>query len=274
MRRIGRWLGTSLLLLLAAGASARADSIRGHHVHSGHSHGSWGGAHVTFVSPYFGFTPFYYGYNYGYGYGYPAPYPYYGGYQPYYVSNLGYLDTDISPEEAEVVVDGEYAGTADDFDGFPDYLALEPGRHTLIFRAPGRRTVTRVVRVARGAVIDLDFTLPKGEGEESPPAGSSRLEVGALTDEPDSEREEPEAAAEPGFARLSITPADASVYLDHEYLGTAALVSRLHGDLRLEPGGHLLQVVRPGYVSGERDFVVAPGERRRVQIDLEKETGR
>ena len=91
----------------------------------------WGaGVHSGFglgVSPLrpYGYDPF--GYGYGYGYpagGYAAPVPAYGG-----------VRITKAPRDAEVYVDGYYAGTVDNFDGRFQRLNLEPGPHQIEVRS-------------------------------------------------------------------------------------------------------------------------------------------
>jgi hypothetical protein len=76
------------------------------------------------------------------------------------------VDTDISPEEAEVWLDGERIGTADDFDGFPSYLEVPAGWHRLEFRYPGSRTLRIDLRARPGGYYDFN--------RELRPAGASR----------------------------------------------------------------------------------------------------
>jgi hypothetical protein len=68
----------------------------------------------------------------------------------------GAVDTDVSPEEARIMLDGRYIGTADDFDGNPDYLYLQPGRYRIEFRLEGYQTLTRQIEARPG--MKLDFT--------------------------------------------------------------------------------------------------------------------
>ena len=107
----------------------------------------------------------------GYG-GYPGWYGgYYGGpgYAPYgYVTYApgawGVVDTDVSPDEAQVFLDGRLIGTADDFDGFPDYLYLKPGKYTLEFRLEGFETQSIAVDARPGVKIDVGNKLKKIPG--------------------------------------------------------------------------------------------------------------
>jgi hypothetical protein len=121
-----------------------------------------------YYSPYY-YSPFggYYGpwaagYGFGYpgyayaGYGYPAyrygygygGYPYGARYRPY-----GGVRIDLPQREAEVLVDGYYAGTVDDFDGAFQQLNLEPGPHRIEIRAPGFTPVSFEVNIEPGRTI-------------------------------------------------------------------------------------------------------------------------
>jgi hypothetical protein len=86
-----------------------------------------------------------YGYGYpAYGYGYTNPYTYgsggYAGYAPYspdLAGPTGGLRLKIEPKDAEVFVDGYYAGVVDDFDGTFRHLTLPVGRHHIEVRGAG-----------------------------------------------------------------------------------------------------------------------------------------
>ncbi len=79
------------------------------------------------------------------------------------VGALGALDVDISPDRAEVWVDGELVGVADDFDGFPTYLWLTPGTYDVVFYLPNYRTLARQYTIRPGQVIDVEDQLERGE---------------------------------------------------------------------------------------------------------------
>ena len=89
---------------------------------------------------------------------YPGPYPYYyPAYGPGYVAvpappPIGFADLDVEPEEAQVFVKGHPIGTADDYDGFPRYLALRPGTRTLVFRHPGYADLKVNLQIVPGGV--------------------------------------------------------------------------------------------------------------------------
>ena len=110
--------------------------------------------------------------GWGWGYwGWPGYYGYYGpGYGPGYGRVYGpaeqwaVIDTDISPEEAQVYLDGRYIGIADDFDGNPDYLYLKPGRYRIEFRLEGYETLTRQIEARPGVSMDFKDKLHKIAG--------------------------------------------------------------------------------------------------------------
>jgi hypothetical protein len=176
MKRLILALGFAVLAMVAAPLSA---APRGGHRGSGSAHhgsgfGRHGSGRVIVVRPSFGFgfgpywyDPYYYGY-YGYGYG-----PYYGyGYGPYARgygygyrdSNWAVVDTDVSPESARVYLDGQYVGTADDFDGYPDYLYLRRGHYRLEFRLEGFESRTIDVDARPGVKIDVGDKLVRTPG--------------------------------------------------------------------------------------------------------------
>ncbi|MEO8679935.1 MAG: PEGA domain-containing protein [Vicinamibacterales bacterium] len=96
-----------------------------------------------------------FGYNYGGGYGYGPAYPSYGPglygmYPPYGGSttfDTGELRLRIRPRDAQVFVDGFFAGTVDDFDGNFQSLRLEQGGHKIEVRMPGFQTLTIDVHI-------------------------------------------------------------------------------------------------------------------------------
>ena len=78
-----------------------------------------------------------------YTYGYPYPYSVYP---------QASIRTEVTPKDAEVYVDGYYAGIVDDFDGTKQ-LELEPGPHRIEIRAGGFEPVAFDVNVEAGRTI-------------------------------------------------------------------------------------------------------------------------
>ena len=100
-----------------------------------------------------------YGYAYG-GYGYPYGYGYGGDRR----ASFARVKTDVDPEEARLYLDGRVIGTADDFDGYPDYLYLKRGHYRLEFRLDGYESKTIDVDAEPGITVRIDSKLKKIPG--------------------------------------------------------------------------------------------------------------
>ena len=100
--------------------------------------------------------------------GYPVPYSYYA--YPYPVPVYGYstprevivgadsnayggITFEMTPYEADVYVDGTFAGHVSDFDGTRQPLTLTAGTHQIEVVAPGYQTLSFDVNVQPGQVI-------------------------------------------------------------------------------------------------------------------------
>ena len=103
------------------------------------------GLGYLFYSPW-GWTPSFYGTPYGYGYG---GYGYGGGGGTYSARgyDIGSVKLKVKPRDAEVFVDGYFAGYVDDFDGFLQSLKLDGGGHRIEIRKPGFQPLQFDVRV-------------------------------------------------------------------------------------------------------------------------------
>lgn len=89
---------------------------------------------------------------YGAPYAHHAPY---GRYAPGYGDDFGGIRLRIRPRDAQVFVDGYYAGLVDDFDGTFQQLRLEPGGHKIEIRMPGFDDLEMDVHVQPGRTITL-----------------------------------------------------------------------------------------------------------------------
>jgi hypothetical protein len=111
--------------------------------------GVWGG--------YYGYNwGGYYGNNWG-GYYAVAPGYYAGGYGAVYSGpygwSIGGVRLKVKPRDAEVYVDGYYAGIVDDFDGTWQQLRLDDGGHRIEIRKPGLQPLTFDVMVQPGRTV-------------------------------------------------------------------------------------------------------------------------
>jgi len=76
-------------------------------------------------------------------------------------ANTGGLSFDITPGEAEVVIDGKRVGTVDQFTPTSQPLGLLAGRHRVEVRAPGYKTITFEVNIVAGQVIPYQGKLER-----------------------------------------------------------------------------------------------------------------
>lgn len=77
----------------------------------------------------------------------PAAYPYLGYGYGY---DIGHLRLQVRPRDAEVYIDGYYAGIVDDFDGRLQGLALESGGYSVEIVAPEFEPLTFDIRITPG----------------------------------------------------------------------------------------------------------------------------
>ena len=250
----------------------------GDHFSHNHNHNNY-----YYGSPYYyGYDPYYYG---AYAY---APFYFSGsyGYAPYYYngrySDSGSLRVIVDPEKTRVYVDNYYAGVGDDFDGIFQRLSVPPGRHEITLKLDGYRTHTFRVYVSPGETLKLHHAMERGPGadtgevvgDEPPSYGRDDRDRDPRRDDRDhvsrtggdDAREDERDDAEAGTLHLDLNPADASVYVDGEFRGSGHRVE----NLRLAPGRHRIEVVRPGYRTVEREVDVRPGDSSRLEIELER----
>lgn len=247
------------------------------------------------------------GYVYYDGYWGDGPYGRYSrrGYAGRGYDEWGALDLDLSPGKTQIFLDGQFIGTADDFDGFPTFLWLEEGTYDLAFYYPGFQTLARQYSIYPGLVIDVEDRLQPGESvrpEDLPAKTHERRDTRLRYDREMAEEaerrareradwreraeryeaEEAEEAEESGADRgrrdvgrdtarvkFDISPGDASVYLDGRFVGTGDELARLRSGLIVDRGDHTLEIVRPGRQSHEQRLRVEPGEELEVEVDLE-----
>lgn len=254
----------------------------------GHGGGYYGGGYRS--GRYYGWG----GYYGGWGGWWPWWYPTYGGttviMEPRYRyggGGTGALDLDVSPEKAQIFVDGEYVGRADDYDGFPTFLWLDSGTYDVGIYHEGYETIVRQYTIRPGALIDVEDQMRPGNAilpEELMTPKSTEVRDTRIQRNAEQEAAVDRAEAESdyddqdgrssdqqvGRLLLSLWPPDAAIYLDGNFLGTAEEIGQLSAGLVVEPGEHQLEVVRPGYGTIRRSVSVPAGEKTEVKFELNK----
>lgn len=288
-----RLLGVSLAALLTMAVlmpgEASAGGRHGHHgVRGHHSYFSLG---LGFGYPGYFYGPFYGSYGYYGAYGPYRPYSY----RPYvylregesYIPPGG-IDVNVKPKKnTQVWIDGSYVGLAKSFDGWPDYLWLPKGSYKMVLFSPGYQTVERDVAIYPGVVIDFKLRLAPGEStppqeivapkkEDQAPAafpGIRNLPRTNVADAGTARVQVRDVPGEPGRLQLAVTPADASVYLDGRFVGRGKEITEDVRGMTIEPGEHLLEVVRPGHEPETLAFNAASGETVELAVRLTAEKG-
>ncbi len=271
------------------------------HRRTGDTRGHRGGG--GYHSPYYGggyYGRYGFGYGYGYGYGYGGFYGYYGypqyGYWPAYSAYsyypryggyvladaghsgrpvpIGAIDLNVKPKKAQVFVDGRYVGLVKNFDGFPSYLWLQRGSYELTFYQPGYDNLVRRIDVVPGDVIALHDRLQAGVAE-LPEARAEVSESMPVRERParraaarNAESDVTDLRSEPASLELTVSPAEASVYLDGRFLGSGRELSNLRAPLIIDSGEHVLQVVHPDFSTERRDFTAESGEKVDLEVSL------
>jgi hypothetical protein len=222
-------------------------------------------------------------------YWYPSPYwypPAYAYQSPYYYGYGGgaSLRLQVSPRETEVFIDGYYAGTVDDFDGFFQRLNLEPGEHDLELYLPGHRSTQQKVYLQPGKTFRVRHAmepLQPGDAEPVRPAGSTPpAQAGArrapVPPPPDRDRRGPvEPRTSParvndyGTLALRVQPEDAEVLIDGERWAGSQGDQRL--EVQLSTGAHNLEVRKDGYRIYSTDVTIRGGETSTLNVALRKQ---
>lgn len=228
-----------------------------------------------------------------------AGYPYYhhwmydpwGPWGPYRYPPYGYryvmrdptvsLRLQVTPRQAQVFVDGYYAGIVDDFDGVFQRLRLEPGGRTITLYLEGYRTVERHLYFRPGADQRLRLDMqPLGPGEQArpptPPRHGDDLAEGpdgtgdalggdAYGAEDDDPRR-PVAPARVGLLSLRIQPVDAEILVDGaRWEGPA---DRGFVTVELEEGRHRVEVRKPGFTTYAEDVLIRRGRTLSLDVSL------
>lgn len=234
------------------------------------------------------YGPYFWGwYPYGYPFGYHPPYYDYGDY-------LSSARVQVTPKDAQVYVDGYFAGSVDDFDGMLQRLRVEPGEHEIQLYREGYRTISEKILFRPGETYRIRYAmepLPAGAAAEPPPHPAA----GASTRQPFPGRDYPERgrrtappapgyppnappgdmpeANEPGstFGTLSIRvqPADAVITVDGERWEGPGGGSRLI--IQLPEGSHRVEIHKDGYKEFSRTVDVRRGEVSTLNVSLVSE---
>jgi PEGA domain len=247
----------------------------------------------AYYSPYWLYDPWF-----GFGYQYPwGPYPY-APYRVYDVDPGAAMRLEVKPHEAEVYVDGYYAGIVDDFDGTFQRLRIRPGAHELTLFLDGYRTVHQKVYLTPRNTFKVKYVMePLAAGEQPeprpqpmnppqqagppapiyPPPGRGPATRRAPQGPPPGPQGPPPGAQMPGPPRggeasaygtlaIRVQPSDAEVVIDGEVWRAPADQDRLV--VEVAEGSHGIEIRKAGYRAYATQVQVRRGETTPINVSL------
>lgn len=193
---------------------------------------------------------------------------------------------EVKPEEAEVYVDGYYAGIVNDFDGMFQRLRVAPGEHEITLYRDGYRPFTQRVYLMPDRTFKIRHTmesLAPGEVNQprptpsAPPAGAYPPIPPAPPSGPGARQMPPPPPSAPspglppvgesatGTIAIRVEPADADVLIDGQgwpvSSGDDAVVD-------VAEGRHTVQIRKTGYVGYLTEVQVRRNETTTLNVTL------
>lgn len=220
-------------------------------------------------------------------------------YQPYrYAEAESHLRLNVKPKQADVYVDGFFAGKVQEFDGRLQRLHVTPGQHEIVIYLEGYRSLRQRLYLSPNVTRTLDGSLERlrdGELQEPQPVPSARDRE--EMDEPDDAyrrppargpvgrrapldppvprrrlptENPPEARSASRYASLSVRvqPGGAVIRVDGERWDSPSGDDRLI--IQVAEGRHLIEVERDGYEPFRREYDVRAGETTPINISLRR----
>jgi len=245
-----------------------------------------------YYSPFY-YDPFFYnpywswGVGFSFGYGYPywpyyyGPGPYYYGAYPYYghYDPTGAARLQVTPRDAEVYVDGNFAGVVDDYDGVLQRLRVLQGEHELQFYREGYKTVSQRVLFRRDSTLKITLALPPlapGETSERPQPSNAPQPGGPppppdrYAPRPDDRRPAPPPSRGEndafGTLAVRVQPADAEIVIDGERWDSPQGGSRLQ--VQLVEGAHRVEIRKEGFRTYTANLRIRRGETETLNVSL------
>jgi PEGA domain len=250
---------------------ARADAQWHHGPHTSVAVGV--GFGYPFFDPWYG----YYGYPYFWGSPYPYAYPY------YFYDPGASIRVEVKPKEADVYVDGYYAGKVDDFDGVFQRLAVTPGEHDIELYMDGYRSAKQHVLASPRHSFKLKYAMEKlGPGEQAEPRPQPsnpppqqqapvrqpprRIPQGEQPPAPPPTGAQRPDASGYGSISIRVQPADAEILVD----GQAWRGPDSQNNLVIEvtEGRHTIEIQKSGFRTYVTDVDVRRGETTTLNVSL------
>ena len=186
----------------------------------------------------------------------------------------------VTPDDADVLLNGRIIGAAYEFASANLALRLASRENELAFRKKGFREKVVDLRAYSSRRITLKIDLESATAPAAvspapaaPPAAAEDQKAYEAQSEPIPPQ--PEEKLAPAQERLltqvtlTVTPEEASVYIDSRFWGLAPAAGKPIF-LRLPPGKYAFSAYKPGYRIYSRDVLVPKQEKFVLAIDLQK----
>ena len=291
MSRLHRSFLILAFVVVATAGFAATSGAQGRYVHGGHARVVVvGGYYAPFYNPYYWYDPWF------------APqwgwYPPYGG--GYYAPDAS-VKLEVKPNQAEVYVDGYYAGIVDDFDGTFQRLHVAPGQHELELYLDGYRPAKQQLHLTADKTVKVKYTLEKlGAGEQpetrpqppnpppapqgAPPPNAPNMPPEAYPPQqprgpaggrmplpPPPPGSDPRGAQQSAYGSLAIRvqPNDAEVSIDGEPWRAPGGQERLI--VEVAEGSHTVEIRKSGYRTYVTQIEVRRGGTTPLNVSLRSE---
>jgi len=210
---------------------------------------------------------------------------------------------EVKPKQAEVFVDGFYAGLVDEFSGTFQRLRLPPGGHEIAVYMAGYHTFRQKVFLTPDNTLKIKHDLEKLEpGEQpeprpepiappAPPPQAGNPEAGQPPYPPASQYPQPRGSggrrtpppppppstpdvrpptgSELGSLALHLQPPDANIMVDgNAWRGPAGPADQNRIMIELPEGRHTIEIRRQGYRTYITDVDIKRGETTPLDVSL------
>ncbi len=234
---------------------------------------------------------------------YPYPYPYRYPYPYWALDNLrSAVRVEVTPKDAEVYVDGYYAGVVDDYDGVFQRLRVTPGQHEIVVRRDGFHSLRENLYLTPDTTHHMKGRLeplPAGEPNEPPPtpiapqagagqpgesgypptvppmARDPRRTPPSRMPPPETAPQEPPPPPGPsmpgdtstyGALVIRVQPSDADILIDGEHWNGPEGEERLV--VQLPEGPHRIEVRKDGFAPYSSSINIRRGETSPLNVSL------
>jgi hypothetical protein len=223
---------------------------------------------------------------------------------PHYAPPDASVRFEVKPKQAEVFVDGFFAGLVDEFSGTFQRLRLPPGGHEIAIYMAGYHTFRQKVYLTPDNTLkfkhDLERLEPGEEPEPRPepiapppqpppqaggqetgqppyppspqypqPRGSGGRRTPPPPPPPSTPEVRPSAGSGLGALALQLQPPDADIMIDgNAWRGPARPADQDRVMIELPEGRHTIEIRRPGYRTYITDVDIKRGETTPLDVSL------